>query len=194
MVSMKQQWQWQWQWFGAAGLVAMLTLAGCVPLAGTPGGPPANGAGGAAVSTVPGTPPGGAQPLAGARNIVVGAAPGLRVELNITPPAQVCDADAFADGVRYGYASTWNGEVGQPGALASAKKTAAGADAGATDTAAAPKAMFDPTTVQSKDQQYVIRWGNGSEPTNACATYGYQIGKIVGAHRAYVDLRAAGIS
>jgi hypothetical protein len=48
--------------------------------------------------------------------------------------------------------------------------------------------------VQSKDEQYILHWGNGSEPDNACATYGYQIGKIVGTHRAYVDLHKAGAS
>lgn len=183
MVSMKQQ------WFGAAAFAAMLALAGCVPLANTPASVAPKGAGGAAASARPGSSPAGVQPgAAGARNIVVGAAPGLRVELSVTPPAQVCDADAFADGVRYGYASTWNGEVGHPVAVSSAKKeSGAGADA-------APKPMFDPATVQSKDQQYVIHWGNGDEPANACATYGYEIGKIVGAHRAYVDLRAAGVS
>lgn len=44
---------------------------------------------------------------------MVGTANGYHLMIKTTPPPQVCDGDAFADGVRYGYALTWNRLVGE---------------------------------------------------------------------------------
>jgi hypothetical protein len=113
------------------------------------------------------------------QNIVVGAASGYRVTLHMAPPAQVCDTAAFANGVRSGYASTWNGLVAASGAAA---------DAGA---GAAHRPTFDSASAEPMDDHYRLQWTGGTEPANACAAYGYQIGKVMGTRQAYVDARGA---
>ena len=114
----------------------------------------------------------GDRPRAG---IEVGGPGGYRTEVSITPPKQVCDLDAFADGVRYGYAYTWNRLV-----MEQAR------EGGKTTTP--PPQQFDPSTIRLQDEQYKIVW-NGDQRVNACASDGYLIGRIVGTHRAYVDLK-----
>jgi hypothetical protein len=93
-----------------------------------------------------------------AQSIEVGGPTGYRTDVAITPPKQVCDLDAFADGVQYGYAYT-------------------------------PQPQFDPSAIRLQDEQYKIVW-NGDQRVNACASDGYLIGRIVGTHRAYTDLKA----
>ena len=110
-----------------------------------------------------------------AQRIEVGGPSGYRTEVSITPPKQVCDLDAFADGVQYGYAYTWNRLV-----MEQAR------DGG--KTAGAPPPQFDPSAIRLQDEQYKIVW-NGDQRVNACASDGYLIGRIVGTHRAYTDLK-----
>ena len=111
-----------------------------------------------------------------AQRIEVGGPSGYRTEVSITPPKQVCDLDAFADGVQYGYAYTWNRLV-----MEQAREGG--------KTAGAPQAQFDPSAIRLQDEQYKIVW-NGDQRVNACASDGYLIGRIVGTHRAYTDLKA----
>jgi hypothetical protein len=113
----------------------------------------------------------------GPQEIVVGGPPGYRVTLRMTPPSQVCDKGAFVDGVRYGYASTWNGLV-----------TASAPQSG-DDGAATRRPVFAPSSAQSMDDRYKLQWNGGTEPANACAAFGYQIGKVMGTRQAYVDAR-----
>lgn len=165
--------------FGAALGASMLLLSACAPLpqstdanASQPSAPnPASGPAATLVGPpVPAGPP-------GEQRILVGGSSGYHVTLKLVPPSQVCDTDAFADGVRYGYALTWNRLV-----LEQAR------DAGAK---APPKRKFDAVSVQSHEDQYKIQW-NGNERINACASDGYLIGRIVGTHRAGIDLNGGG--
>jgi len=112
-----------------------------------------------------------------AQRIEVGGPSGYRTEVSITPPKQVCDLDAFADGVQYGYAYTWN-------RLVMEQAREGGKPAGA------PPPQFDPSAIRLQDEQYKIVW-NGDQRVNACASDGYLIGRIVGTHRAYADLKTA---
>ena len=114
----------------------------------------------------------------GEQRIDVGGANGYHTAVTITPPKQVCDLDAFADGVQYGYAYTWNRLV-----MEQAR------EGGKTTTP--PPQQFDPSTIRLQDEQYKIVW-NGDQRVNACASDGYLIGRIVGTHRAYVDLKGGG--
>ncbi|SAK93408.1 hypothetical protein AWB83_05418 [Caballeronia ptereochthonis] len=102
---------------------------------------------------------------------MVGSANGYHLMVRTTPPSQVCDSDAFADGVRYGYALTWNRLVGED-----------------ARNGGKPKRKFDASAIHSQDDQYKIQW-NGKERVNACASDGYLIGRIVGTHLAGVDMR-----
>ncbi|WP_244817190.1 hypothetical protein [Caballeronia sp. Lep1P3] len=111
------------------------------------------------------------------QRIVVGGASGFRVTVTTTPPAQVCDNTAFADGVRYGYALTWNRLVGEEARASGGKP------------AKTKLAKFDPSAIHSQDDQYKIEW-NGKERANACASDGYLIGRVVGTHLAGVDMRS----
>ena len=111
----------------------------------------------------------------GEQRIDVGGANGYHTAVTITPPKQVCDLDAFDDGVQYGYADTWNRLV-----MEQAR------EGGKTTTP--PPQQFDPSTIRLQDEQYKIVW-NGDQRVNACASDGYLIGRIVGTHRAYVDLK-----
>ncbi len=111
----------------------------------------------------------------GSQRIEVGGPNGYRTEVAITPPKQVCDLDAFADGVQYGYAYTWN-RLEMEQAREGGK------------TAGAPPPQFDPSAIRLQDEQYKIVW-NGDQRVNACASDGYLIGRIVGTHRAYTDLK-----
>lgn len=43
--------------------------------------------------------------------LVVGQAPGYRAQFAVTPPWDVCDKPAFIEGVKKGYADTWNQKV-----------------------------------------------------------------------------------
>jgi hypothetical protein len=160
--------------FSAALGASMLVLGACAPLppgAGTNGGLPAapnaaSAAQAAASAPVPAGPP-------GEQRIMVGSPPGYHTTLKLVPPSQVCDNDAFADGVRYGYALTWNRLVLEQARNPGAKTP--------------PKHKFDAASVQSHEDQYKIQW-NGNERVNACASDGYLIGRIVGTHRASVDM------
>ena len=87
------------------------------------------------------------------------------------PPSQVCDNDAFADGVRYGYALTWNRLVGED-----------------ARNGGKPKRKFDASAIRSQDDQYKIQW-DGKVRVNACASDGYLIGRVIGTHLAGVDMR-----
>jgi len=78
---------------------------------------------------------------------------------------------AFADGVRYGYALTWNRLVSEE-----------------VRNGGKARRKFDPSTVHSLDDQYKIQW-DGKERVNACASDGYLIGRVVGTHLAGVDMR-----
>ncbi|KMZ12747.1 hypothetical protein BHUM_03315 [Candidatus Burkholderia humilis] len=89
-------------------------------------------------------------------------------------PSQVCDSDAFVDGVRYGYALTWNRLV---------------ADEVRDNGGKTAKRKFDDAAVRSQDDQYKIQW-NGKERTNACASDGYLIGRVVGTHLAGLDMKS----
>lgn len=112
-----------------------------------------------------------------AQRIEVGGPGGYRTEVSITPPKQVCDLDAFADGVQYGYAYTWNRLV-----MEQAREGG--------KTAGAPQPQFDPSAIRLQDEQYKIVW-NGDKRVNGCASDGYLIGRIVGTHKAYTDLKSA---
>jgi hypothetical protein len=153
---------------------ALLTLGACAPL-------PQNGTDAAAApaaSAAVAAQPASAVPaktaksplVQGEQRIVVGSASGFHKSLKVTAPSQVCDQDAFADGVRYGYALTWNRLIAE---------TAAGKNA---------KRRFDAAALHSQDDEYKIQW-EGKERTNACASDGYLIGRVVGTHLAGVDLR-----
>ncbi|SAK63676.1 hypothetical protein AWB78_02174 [Caballeronia calidae] len=118
----------------------------------------------AARPPAPPTPP-------GEQRIMVGTANGYHLMVKTTPPSQVCDNDAFADGVRYGYALTWNRLVGED-----------------VRSGGKPRRKFDASAVRSQDDQYKIQW-NGKERVNACASDGYLIGRVVGTHLAGVDMK-----
>lgn len=126
-----------------------------------------------------GAGPDRSQLTAGVQSILVGCNAGYHVTLKMIPPAQVCDTRAFVDGVRAGYVTTWNGLVAASG--------------GAADGSAARRPLFDPAPVPVRllDERYRLQWSGGSEPANACAAYGYQIGKVMGTRQAYVDARGA---
>lgn len=117
----------------------------------------------------------GASGVPGVQKIDVGGPSGYKTEVSITPPKQVCDLDAFADGVEYGYAYTWNRLVMEQ--IRDSGKAAA-----------PPKAQFDPSGIHLQDEQYKIVW-NGDQRVNACASDGYLIGRIVGTHQALVDMK-----
>jgi hypothetical protein len=110
-----------------------------------------------------------------AQRIQVGGPSGYQTEVSMTPPKQVCDLDAFADGVQYGYTYTWN-------RLVMEQAREGGKIAGA------PQPQFDPSGIRLQDEQYKIVW-NGDQRVNGCASDGYLIGRIVGTHRAYTDLK-----
>ncbi|WP_061161909.1 hypothetical protein [Caballeronia temeraria] len=114
-------------------------------------------------------PASSAQP--GEQRIMVGTANGYHLMIKTTPPSQVCDDDAFADGVRYGYALTWNRLVGED-----------------ARNGGKAKRKFDASAVHSQDDQYKIQW-DGKERVNACASDGYLIGRVVGTHQAGIDMR-----
>ncbi|CDY79808.1 hypothetical protein BGLT_02490 [Caballeronia glathei] len=153
---------------------SMAVLSACAPIPKDNAGaslPPAPNPASAAQATVgPPAPP--APP--GEQRITVGGANTYHVTIKVTPPSQVCDDAAFADGVRYGYALTWN-----------RLQMEHARDTGARTP---PKRRFDPADIHSQDDQYKIQW-NGDERVNACASDGYLIGRIVGTHRAGVDMR-----
>jgi hypothetical protein len=170
------------QFKGAApafAAVAALVLGACAPLPqqnanadaapATASAPAVQSA--IAVATRPARTPGVPLPP-GEHLIVVGTANGFHRSIKVTAPSQVCDQDAFADGVRYGYAMTWNRMVAESALNAGGKTT---------------KRRFDAAAVHSQDDQYKIEW-NGKERTNACASDGYLIGRIVGTHLAGVDM------
>ena len=171
---------------GTSIAAAVLVLSACAPL--PPGGEASNAtnathaqAPNAASATAPTPPPPGngatqsaSGPL-GEQHIAIGGGNGYRTEIVVTPPKQVCDLNAFTDGIRYGYAYTWNRLVTEQ----------------ARDPdkhAGSPQPQFDPSSIQLQDEQYRIVW-NGNQRVNACASDGYLIGRIVGTHRAYVDLK-----
>jgi hypothetical protein len=155
--------------FGAA----MVALSACAPLPpNADGSAPAAAPNAASATTTLVGPPVPAGPP-GETRIVVGGSGGYHVTLKLVPPSQVCDSDAFADGVRYGYALTWNRLIMEQARDSGAKTP--------------PKRKFDASSLQSHEDQYKIQW-NGNERTNACAADGYLIGRIVGTHQASVDL------
>jgi hypothetical protein len=117
----------------------------------------------------------GASGVPGVQRIDVGGPSGYKTEVSITPPKQVCDLDAFADGVEYGYAYTWNRLVMEQIR-----------DSGKSATPS--KAQFDPAGIRLQDEQYKVVW-NGDQRVNACASDGYLIGRIVGTHQALVDMK-----
>ncbi|WP_250473885.1 hypothetical protein [Caballeronia sp. GAFFF1] len=165
----------------AFALATALALAACAPLpdqqksadaaAAASAAQAAQAASAAAAAKAAAQPSGPTE-----QRIVVGGANGYRVTVKTTPPAQVCDNAAFADGVRYGYALTWNRLVGE----------AVRENGGKTLKSKLGK--FDPSAIHSQDDQYKIQW-DGKERTNACASDGYLIGRIVGTHLAGVDMR-----
>ena len=162
---------------GASLAASILVLGACAPL-------PTDGSASSALpaSSVPQAV--AAKPQPGTRRtaqvdsfgapapqrIEVGGPSGYRTEVSITPPKQVCDLDAFADGVQYGYAYTWN--------RLEMEQAREGGKAGG-----APQPQFDPSGIRLQDEQYKIVW-NGSQRVNACASDGYLIGRIVGTHQA----------
>jgi opacity protein-like surface antigen len=107
----------------------------------------------------------------GEQRIMIGSPNGYHLMVKTTPPSQVCDNDAFADGVKYGYALTWNRLVGEE-----------------ARNGGKPKRKFDASVIHSQDDQYKIQW-NGKERVNACASDGYLIGRVVGTHLAGLDMR-----
>jgi hypothetical protein len=113
----------------------------------------------------------------GVQHIPVGGTAGYHTEVVVTPPSQVCDFDAFADGFQYGYASTWNRL-----AMEAAREPA-------NNPATTPIPAFDPSSIRLQDERYKIQW-NGNQRVNACASDGYLIGRIVGTHQASVDQKA----
>jgi len=166
---------------GVSLAASILVLSACAPLPTDTG---ANAPAGASATPVAAakmqpTPKRSAQVdssgVPGEQRIEVGGPIGYRTEVAIRPPKQVCDLDAFADGVQYGYAYTWNRLV-----MEQAREGG--------KTAGAPPAQFDPSAIRLQDEQYKIVW-NGDQRVNACASDGYLIGRIVGTHRAYTDLK-----
>ena len=155
----------------ALAVTTALVLGACAPLPqnGTDAGAPASGAS-AVQAAQPVTPPAPPGPP-GEQRIMVGSANGYHLMVKATPPSQVCDNDAFADGVRYGYALTWNRLVGED-----------------ARNGGKPKRKFDASAVHSQDDQYKIQW-DGKERVNACASDGYLIGRVVGTHLAGIDMR-----
>jgi hypothetical protein len=163
------------------GLSASLTLSivvlsACAPI------PPQNGSGLPPAAPVAKAPPAPAPtPTAptprvpGVQHIPVGGTAGYHTEVVVTPPSQVCDFDAFAEGFQYGYASTWN---------RLAMEAARGDPAKNPASATIP--TFDPTSIRLQEERYKIQW-NGNERVNACESDGYLIGRIVGTHQAAVD-------
>ena len=157
----------------ALAVTLALALGACAPL------PQQNGTDAAAAASAasaaqaaqaaqkPAAPPG----PPGEQRVMVGTANGYHLMVKATPPSQVCDTDAFSDGVRYGYAMTWNRLVGED-----------------VRNGGKPKRKFDSSALRSQDDQYKIQW-NGKERVNACASDGYLIGRIVGTHLAGVDMR-----
>lgn len=170
---------------GGVGLAAsILVLGACAPL-------PPNDSASSALPASSAAPVAAAKPqpaprrsaqvdasgTPAAQRIAVGGPTGYRTEVSITPPKQVCDLDAFADGVQYGYAYTWNRLV-----MEQAREGG--------KTAGAPQPQFDPSAIRLQDEQYKIVW-NGDKRVNGCASDGYLIGRIVGTHKAYTDLKSA---
>ncbi|MDR5747296.1 hypothetical protein QCE73_29380 [Caballeronia sp. LZ029] len=153
-------------------VTAALLLGACAPLPqqnDTDAAAAASAASAAQAAQVPVKPAPPAPP--GERRIMVGSANGYHLMLKTTPPSQVCDDGAFADGVRYGYALTWNRLVSED-----------------VRNGGKAKRKFDASTVHSLDDQYKIQW-DGKERVNACASDGYLIGRVVGTHLAGVDMR-----
>jgi opacity protein-like surface antigen len=156
-------------------VAAALILGACAPLpqqsdadaAAAASAASAASAAQAAQAAKPPAPP--APP--GEQRIMVGTPNGYHLMIKATPPSQVCDNDAFADGVRYGYAQTWNRLVGEE-----------------VRNGGKAKRKFDAAALRSQDEQYKIQW-NGKERVNACASDGYLIGRVVGTHLAGVDMR-----
>ncbi|KND60223.1 hypothetical protein BVER_00215c [Candidatus Burkholderia verschuerenii] len=162
----------QWHDARAAGVVAAaLVLGACAPLpqqnADTDAAAAASAASAAQVAKAAPF-----KPAPGEQRIVVGSSGGFHRTVKATAPSQVCDYDAFADGVRYGYALTWNRLVSEDARNAGGKSA---------------KRKFDASAVHSQDDQYKIQW-DGKERTNACASDGYLIGRVVGTHMAGVDM------
>ncbi len=155
------------------GAIAATTVAVMLPLPqqGADANAPAAASAPQTVQAPPKPSPAPATP--GEQRIVVGTENGYHRIVKASAPSQVCDYDAFADGVRYGYALTWNRLVGE-----------AARDTGGKTT----KRKFDAAALHSQDDQYRIQW-NGKEHTNACASDGYLIGRVVGTHLAGVDMR-----
>jgi hypothetical protein len=167
---------------GTSIAASVLILSACAPL--PPGGNATNtnaqppNAASATAATPQLLNPRAAQATSGPlgeQHIAIGGGNGYRTEIVVTPPKQVCDLNAFTDGIQYGYAYTWNRLVTEQ-AREPAKHTGS------------PQPQFDPSTIQLQDEQYRIVW-NGTQRVNACASDGYLIGRIVGTHRAYVDLK-----
>jgi len=154
-------------------VTAALLLGACAPLPQQNGTDAAVGASAASAPQVAQAAPKPPVPPAqqGERRIMVGTANGYHLMVKTTPPSQVCDSDAFADGVRYGYALTWNRLVGEE-----------------VRNGGKPKRKFDASTVHSQDDQYKIQW-DGKERVNACASDGYLIGRVIGTHLAGADMK-----
>lgn len=154
-------------------LTAALLLGACAPLPQQSDADAAAAASAASAAQAAQAAPRPAAPPAapGEQRIMVGTANGYHLMIKTTPPPQVCDGDAFADGVRYGYALTWNRLVGED--MRNGGKA---------------KRKFDASAVHSQDDQYKIQW-DGKERVNACASDGYLIGRVVGTHLAGVDMR-----
>jgi hypothetical protein len=165
----------------ASAVAVALMLGACAPL--PQQGADANAAAAAsaasaaqAAQTAQAAPPPPATPATpGEQRIVVGSANGFHRTVKATAPSQVCDYDAFADGVRFGYALTWNRLVSEDARNAGGKSA---------------KRKFDASAVRSQDDQYKIQW-DGKQRTNACASDGYLIGRVVGTHLAGVDMDGA---
>jgi hypothetical protein len=166
------------------GLAAALLLAACAPLPqqGADANAPQSASAPSAASAVQAAMgnQGATQPAKpalgpGEQRIVVGTENGYHRIVKATAPSQVCDYGAFADGVRYGYAQTWNRLVGEEARDAGGKTS---------------KRKFDAAALRSQDEQYAIQW-NGKERVNACASDGYLIGRVVGTHIAGIDMKPA---
>jgi hypothetical protein len=160
----------------AFAVTAALALGGCAPLPqqnGTDASAPASGASTTQAAQTPPSPVRPAAPatLPGEQRVMVGTPNGYHLMVKVSPPGQVCDDDAFADGVRYGYALTWNRLVGEE-----------------ARNGGKPKRKFDASAIRPQDDQYRIQW-NGKERVNACASDGYLIGRVVGTHLAGADMR-----
>ncbi|WP_106852945.1 hypothetical protein [Caballeronia novacaledonica] len=157
----------------AIAATAALLLGACAPLPqqnDTDAAAAASAASAAQAAQAAARPPAPPAPP-GEQRIMVGSANGYHLMLKTTPPSQVCDDSAFADGVRYGYALTWNRLVGED-----------------VRNGGKARRKFDASTVHSLDDQYKIQW-DGKERVNACASDGYLIGRVVGTHLAGVDMR-----